>query len=285
MPKYFGLLKEVGHIAKWGVFTEITFFGSIFFRSVIRAHTGSFANVSAGTSPLYIKVGQILWLSKNGWWDLVDMCRFFFPKYLVIWPVFPRKNKKKVSGAFYTPNIKVGQMCDIWKNRSWSAVDACTSFFLFFSQFDLFFPGKVIKIGVFAHFSPIYKSRSNFGVVKNGSWVLVDAHRFSFYGSWIRACTGSFGDVPKYFGLLKEVAHIAKWGVFTEITFFGSNFFRSVIRAQTGSFATVPAGTSPLYIKVGQISWLSKNGSWDLVDAHRFFFQISCYLTCFPQKK
>ena len=116
------------------------------------------------------------------------------------------------------------------------------------------------------------------------SWVLVDAHKFSFYGSWIRACTGSFGDVPKYFGLLKEVAHIAKWGVFTEITFFGSNFFRSVIRACTGSFANVSAGTSPLYIKVGQILWLSKNGSWDLVDARRFFFQISCYLTCFHRK-
>ena len=152
--------------------------------------------------------------------------------------------------------------------------------FFIFSQFDLFFPGKVIKIGFFAHFSPIYKSRSNFGVVKNGSWVLVDAHRFSFYGSWIRACTGSFGDVPKYFGLLKEVARIAKWGVFTEITFFGSNFFRSVIRAHTGSFANVSAGTSPLYIKVGQILWLSKNGSWDLVDARRFFF--SKYLVIWP---
>ena len=29
---------------------------------------------------------------------------------------------------------------------------------------------------------------------------------------------------------------------------------------------------SPLYIKVGQILGLSKNGSWVLVDAHRFFF-------------
>ena len=31
-------------------------------------------------------------------------------------------------------------------------------------------------------------------------------------------------------------------------------------------------GTSPLYIKVGQISGLSKNGSWALVDARNFFF-------------
>ena len=169
MPKYFGLLKEVGHIAKWWLFTEITFFGPNFFRSLIRTRTGSFANVYPGTSPLYIKVGQISVLSENG------------------------------------------------------------------------------------------------------SWVLVDARRF-FYGSWIRACTGSFGDVPKYFGLLKEVGHIAKWWVFTEITFFGPNFFRSVIRAHTGSFTNVYPGTSPLYIKVGQISVLSKNGSWALVDARNFFF-------------
>ena len=46
--------------------------------SLIRAHTGSFANVCAGTSPLYIKVGQILELSENGSWVLVDACRFFF---------------------------------------------------------------------------------------------------------------------------------------------------------------------------------------------------------------
>ena len=95
-----------------------------------------------------------------------------------------------------------------------------------------------------------------------------------FYGSWIRACTGSFGDVPKYFGLLKEVGYIAKWWVFTKITFFGSNFFRSVIRACAGSFANVYPGTSPLYIKVGQILGLSKNGSWALVDARNFFFDL-----------
>ena len=155
MPKYFGLLKEVAHIAKWGVFTEITFFGSNFFRSVIRAHTGSFANVSAGTSPLYIKVGQILWLSKNGSWDLVDAHRFFFQisRYLTC---FCRKSKKRnVSGAFDTPNLKLGQMSDIWKNRSWSAVDACNSFFLIFSPFDLF-SRKSDKNSGFLHISPLY---------------------------------------------------------------------------------------------------------------------------------
>ena len=172
MPKYFGLLKEVGHIAKWWVFTEITFFGPNFFRSVIRAWTGSFANVCAGTSPLYIKVGQISGLSENG------------------------------------------------------------------------------------------------------SWVLVDARRFFFYGSWIRVCTGSFGDVPKYFGLLKEVGYIAKRWVFTEITFLGQIFFRSVIRACTGSFANVWTGANLENIKLGQIFGSSKNGSWALVDACNFFLWV-----------
>ena len=32
------------------------------------------------------------------------------------------------------------------------------------------------------------------------------------------------------------------------------------------------AGTSALYIKLGQILGLSENGSWVLVDARRFFF-------------
>ena len=105
--------------------------------------TGSFANVSAGTSPLYIKVGQILELSKNGSWDLVDAHRFFFLNILLFDLFFPEKvKKKKVSIAFDTPNIKVGQMCDIWKNTSWSAVDARNNFFLISFQFDLFFPEK-----------------------------------------------------------------------------------------------------------------------------------------------
>ena len=109
----------------------------------------------AGTSPLYIKVGQISELSKNGSWVLVDARRFFFPNILLFDLFFPEKvKKKKVSIAFDTPNIKVGQMCDIWKNRSWSAVDARNSFFLISFQFDLFFPEKVIKIGFFCTFLP-----------------------------------------------------------------------------------------------------------------------------------
>ena len=87
----------------------------------------------AGTSPLYIKVGQISELSKNGSWDLVDAHRVFFPNILLFDLFFPEKvKKKKVSVAFDTPNIKVGQMCCIWKNRSWSAVDARNSFFFYF---------------------------------------------------------------------------------------------------------------------------------------------------------
>ena len=61
------------------------------------------------------------------------------------------------------------------------------------------------------------------------------------------------------------------WGMVT-YTFFWNNFFGSLIRACTGSFANVSTGTSPLYIKVGQILELSENGSWVLVDARRFFF-------------
>ena len=63
------------------------------------------------------------------------------------------------------------------------------------------------------------------------------------------------------------------WGMVT-YTFFWNNFFGSLIRARTGSFANVSGGTSPLYIKVGQISGLSKNGSWALVDGCNFFFLI-----------
>ena len=65
-----------------------------FLGSLIRTRTGSFANVCAGTSPLYIKVGQILELSKNGSWVLVDARRFYFPN--ILFDLFsPEKVKKK----------------------------------------------------------------------------------------------------------------------------------------------------------------------------------------------
>ena len=75
---------------------------------------------------------------------------------------------------------------------------------------------------------------------------------------WLDRRSDIFGNVSNH------------WGMVT-YTFFWNNFFGSLIRAQTGSFANVCAGTSPLY-KVGQILELSENGSWVLVDAHRFFF-------------
>ena len=107
-----GLLKEVGHIAKWGVFTEINFFGSNFFRSVIRACTGSFENVYPGPSPLYIEVGQILGLSKNGSWDLVDARRFFFPNILLFDLFYPEKVKEKCVQSIWHPKYKSGS--NVW---------------------------------------------------------------------------------------------------------------------------------------------------------------------------
>ena len=69
---------------------------------------------------------------------------FFFQISCYVTCFSQKKFLKNVSGAFDIPNIKVGQMCDICKNRLWSAVDARNSFFLIFFQFDLFFPEKVI---------------------------------------------------------------------------------------------------------------------------------------------
>ena len=100
---------------------------------------------------------------------------------------------------------------------------------------------------------------------------LVDAHPF-FCGSLIRADTGSFKNVQKCFGLLVEVGYMTKWWVLSCNELFGSNFLGSLIRTHTGSFANVFEGTSPLYMKVGQILRLSENGSWALVDAHPLFF-------------
>ena len=83
----------------------MTLFGSNFFRSVIRARRGSFANVCAGTSLLYIKVGQILGLSKNGLWALVDAHRFYFPNILLFDLFYPEKVKKEMCLEHLTPQI------------------------------------------------------------------------------------------------------------------------------------------------------------------------------------
>ena len=170
VQKCFDLLVKVGHMTKWWVCSCSELFGSNSLRSFIRTCTGSFANVCEGTSPLYMKIGQMLRLSENGSWALVDACSFF--------------------------------LC----------------------------------------------------------------------GSLIRAETGSFKNVWKHFGLLVEVGHMTKWWVLSCNELFGSNFLRSFIRTCTGSFANVFEGTSPLYMKVGQMLRLSENGSWALVDARPLFF-------------
>ena len=52
-----------------------------FFRTLIRACTGSFANVCEGATLENIKLGQIFGTSKNGSWVLVDAHNFFFLIY------------------------------------------------------------------------------------------------------------------------------------------------------------------------------------------------------------
>ena len=49
----------------WGMVTY-NFFRNFFFRSLIRAHTGSFANVLQAVWPVSIKLGQILCCQKTG---------------------------------------------------------------------------------------------------------------------------------------------------------------------------------------------------------------------------
>ena len=51
--------EEVGHSTKCWHLVEKKFFGSNFFRTLIRACTGSFANVCGGTTLENIKLGQI----------------------------------------------------------------------------------------------------------------------------------------------------------------------------------------------------------------------------------
>ena len=55
----------------------MNFLGPIF-EVINRTRTGSFANVFEGTSPLHIKVGEILRLLTNRSWVVVDACHFFF---------------------------------------------------------------------------------------------------------------------------------------------------------------------------------------------------------------
>ena len=100
---------------------------------------------------------------------------------------------------------------------------------------------------------------------------------FGWFKRSLNQSIGSFSTNP-HFALFRPDRRLDifgnvsnHWGMVT-YTFFWNNSFGSLIRAHTGSFANMCAGTSPLYIKVGQILGLSENGSWVLVDARRFFF-------------
>ena len=53
----------------------------LFYGSCFRACTGSFGDLPKSTKFENIKVGQILLLSKNGSWVLVDACNFFGGSY------------------------------------------------------------------------------------------------------------------------------------------------------------------------------------------------------------
>ena len=59
----------------WALVDARNFF---FFDLLIRAHTGSFANMLRGMQFENIKLGQIFGSSKNGAWALVDACNIFF---------------------------------------------------------------------------------------------------------------------------------------------------------------------------------------------------------------
>ena len=103
----------------------INFFRAIFSRSLIRAHTGSFANVFRGATLENIKLGQIFGSSKNGSWALVDACNFFFDLLIRACTV----SFANVFRGATLENIKLGQIFGSSKNGSWALVDACNFFF------------------------------------------------------------------------------------------------------------------------------------------------------------
>ena len=73
--------EEVGHSTKCCHLVAKIFFGSNFFRPLIRACTGSFANVCGGATLENIKLGQIFGSWKNGSWALVDAHNYYFLIY------------------------------------------------------------------------------------------------------------------------------------------------------------------------------------------------------------
>ena len=100
-----------------------------FFFLIIRARTGSFANVFRGANLENIKLGQIFGSSKNGSWALVDARNFFFFDLLI------RARTGSFANVFRgatLENMKLGQIFGSSRNGSWALVDARNFFFLIY---------------------------------------------------------------------------------------------------------------------------------------------------------
>ena len=100
-----------------------------FFDLLIRACTGSFANMFGGTTLENIKLGQIFGSSKNGSWALVDARNLFFLDLLIRVHTGSFAN---VFGGTTLKNIKLGQIFGSSKHGSWALVDAHNFFFLIY---------------------------------------------------------------------------------------------------------------------------------------------------------
>ena len=74
-------LGQIFGSSKNGSWTLVDARNFFFFDLLIRAHTGSFANVFTGVNLKNIKLRQIFGSSKNGSWALVDARNFFFLIY------------------------------------------------------------------------------------------------------------------------------------------------------------------------------------------------------------
>ena len=102
---------------------------TFFFYLLIRACTGSFANMFGGVNLKNIKLGQIFGSSNNGSWALVDARNFFFFDLLIRACTGSFAN---VFGGANLENIKLGQISGSSKNGSWALVDAHNFFFLIY---------------------------------------------------------------------------------------------------------------------------------------------------------
>ena len=115
----------------------ITFFFDLLIRaytgSFANVYTGSFANMLPGVNLENIKLGQIFGSSKNGSWALVDARNFFFD-LLIRAHTGSFANVYTGSFANVLPgmnleNIKLGQIFGSSKSGSWALVDARNFFF------------------------------------------------------------------------------------------------------------------------------------------------------------